>query len=202
MKIAIDLNDVVRDFSNNFIRYYIEGYNHEFDLDELEIWSHHLNFVFPFKSDAAYNNFLYNDFSFELFGKCGVCSRNLETELNEWTQKTINNFDTTEPVELMFVSPYEYGCSIGNTYFFLSKLGTKIREIYMPTDSLDIWNKCDILITANPDLIDSKPEGKTVVKINTEYNTDNIADYSFSSFSSFLNNNENTKNLLNGIIKQ
>ena len=27
MKIAIDLNDVVRDFSNNFVRYYIEGYD-------------------------------------------------------------------------------------------------------------------------------------------------------------------------------
>ena len=31
MKIAIDLNDVVRDFSNNFVKYYIEGYDHKFD---------------------------------------------------------------------------------------------------------------------------------------------------------------------------
>ena len=36
MKIAIDLNDVIRDFSNNFLRYYIERYNHEFDLDDFE----------------------------------------------------------------------------------------------------------------------------------------------------------------------
>jgi len=65
MKIAIDLNDVVRDFSNNFIRYYIEGYNHEFDLDDFEFWSPYLNQVFPFQSDAAYTNFVYNDFAFE-----------------------------------------------------------------------------------------------------------------------------------------
>ena len=42
MKIAIDLNDVVRDFSNNFVRYYIEGYDHKFDLTDFEFWSHDL----------------------------------------------------------------------------------------------------------------------------------------------------------------
>ena len=39
MKIAIDLNDVVRDYSNNFVRYYLEGYNREFDLSEFEFWT-------------------------------------------------------------------------------------------------------------------------------------------------------------------
>ena len=196
MKIAIDLNDVVRDFSNNFIRYYIEGYNHEFDLDDFEIWTHYLNRVFPFKSDAAYTNFVYNDFVFELFGRCGVCSRNLETELNDWTEKTIKNLDTDENIELMFVSTMEYGNSIGNTYFFLSKLGTKIREVYLPKDSATIWDKCDVLITANPDLMAIKPEGKTVIKIDFDYNKEAEADYSFSSFSSFLSNKENIKKLL------
>jgi len=196
MKIAIDLNDVVRDFSNNFIRYYIEGYNHEFDLDDFEIWSNHLNNVFPFNSENAYYNFVYNDYSFELFGKCGVCSRNLETELNDFTEKTIKNIESEEKIELMFVSPMEYGNSIGNTYFFLSKLGTKIREIYLPEDSSTIWDKCDVLITANPDLIESKPEGKKVIKISAEYNKDCEGDYGFSSLSSFISNKENIKKVL------
>ena len=65
MKIAIDLNDVIRDFSNNFLRYYIERYNHEFDLDEFEFWTNRLGDIFPFNSEAAYHNFLYNDFAFE-----------------------------------------------------------------------------------------------------------------------------------------
>ena len=60
MKIAIDLNDVVRDFSNNFVRYYIEGYDHKFDLTDFEFWSHDLSAVFPFKSQKAYHNFIYN----------------------------------------------------------------------------------------------------------------------------------------------
>ena len=197
MKIAIDLNDVVRDFSNNFIRYYIEGYNHEFDLDDFEFWSPYLNQVFPFQSDAAYTNFVYNDFAFELFGKCDVCSRNLESELNDWTEKTVKGIESDEPIELMFVSTMEYGNSIGNTLFFLSKIGTKVRDYYFPSDSKTIWDRCDVLITANPYLMEIKPEDKKVIKINTEYNKETEADYSFNSLSSFITNNENLKNLLN-----
>ena len=76
-----------------------------------------------------------------------------ETELNDWTEKTLKDIDTDEPIEVMFVSPKEYGLSIGNTYFFLSKLGTKIREVYFPTDSITIWDKCDILLLPIPEFI-------------------------------------------------
>ena len=196
MKIAIDLNDVVRDFSNNFLKYYVEGYNHEFDLSEFEFWSNDLSAVFPFKSKAAYNNFVYNDFAFELFGKCGVCTRKLEAELNDWTEKTLKDIDTEEDIEVMFVSPMEYGLSIGNTYFFISKLGSKVREVYFPTDSATIWDKCNVLITANPNLLEIKPEGKVAIKIDADYNKESNADYSFKDLSEFLKNNENVKILL------
>ncbi len=199
MKIAIDLNDVVRDFSNNFLRYYVERYNHEFDLDDFEFWSHNLNEVFPFNSENAYYNFIYNDYAFELFGKCGVCSRNLESELNNWTEKTLKDIDSEEKIEVMIVSPNEYGASIGSTYFFLSKLGTKIREVYLPVNSETIWDKCDVLITANPDLLLSKPDCehcKISIKINTEYNKESSSDYTFSSLSKFLSDKNNTEKLL------
>lgn len=197
MKIAIDINDVVRDFSNNFVKYFIEGYNHEFDLTDFEFWSNDLSIVFPFKSKQSYYNFIYNDYAFELFGKCGVCTRKLETELNDWTEKTLKDIDTDEPIEVIFVSPKEYGLSIGNTYFFLSKIGTKIREVYFPTDSQTVWDKCDILITANPDLLRNKPENKISIKIKFDYNKDVEADYTFKDLSTFLTNEENTIKLIN-----
>ena len=202
MRIAIDLNDVVRDFSNNFVRYYIEGYDHKFDLSDFEFWSNDLSAVFPFKSQASYHNFVYNDYAFELFGKCGVCTRNLEAELNDWTEKTLKDIDTEEPIDVLFVSPMEYGMSIGNTYFFLSKLGTKVRETYFPIDSITIWDKCDVLITANPNLLKSKPEGKISIKIKTEYNKDSESDYTYKDLSTFLINEENTKKLLNGFVQE
>lgn len=199
MKIAIDINDVIRDFSNNFVKYFIEGYDHNFDLSDFEFWSNDLSVVFPFKSKQSYHNFIYNDYAFELFGKCSVCSRKLETELNEWMEKTINDIDTDEPIEVILVSPKEYGLSIGNTYFFLSKIGTKVREVYFPTDSQTIWEKCDVLITANPDLLSNKPENKISVKIKFDYNKDVEADYTFKDLSTFLTNEENTIKLLNEV---
>lgn len=196
MKIAIDLNDVVRDYSNNFVRYYIEGYNHEFDLSEFEFWTNDMESLFPFSSKNSYFNFVYNDFAFELFGKCPTCSKNTTNELNDWTEKTVKELDVDEDIELMFVSPFEYGLSIGNTYFFLSKIGTKIREAYFPSDSSTIWDKCDVLITANPKLLAEKPEGKTSVKINMEYNKESDADFTFSSLSSFVSDENNIKKIL------
>lgn len=196
MKIAIDLNDVVRDYSNNFVKYYLEGYNHEFDLSDFEFWSNDMSAVFPFTSKQSYNNFIYNDYAFELYGKCGVCTRGLESELNTWTEQTLKDLDTDEEIELMFVSPMEYGLSIGNTYFFISKIGSKIREVYLPSDSKTIWDKCDILITANPNLLSLKPEGKISVKIKADYNKESEADYTFKDFSTFLSNNENIQKIL------
>lgn len=196
MKIAIDINDVVRDFSNNFVRYYIEGYNHEFDLSDFEFWTNDMSALFPFASQKAYFAFVYGDYAFELYGKCPTCTKNLTSELNDWTEKTIKDLDIDEDIELMFVSPMEYGLSIGNTYFFLSKLGTKIREVYLPSDSSTIWDKCDVLITANPKLLETKPEGKTSIKIKAEYNKDSEADYTFKDLSTFLSDSKNVEKLV------
>ena len=201
MKIAIDINDVVRDFSNNFVRYYIEGYNHEFDLSEFEFWSNDMSAVFPFASQQSYYNFVYNDFAFELYGKCGTCTKNISTELNNWTERMIKELDTEDDVQVMFVSSMEYGLSIGNTYFFLSKLGTKIRETYFPTDSYTIWDKCDVLITANPKLLEAKPDGKVSIKIKAEYNKENEADYEFKDLSTLVTDEKFLEDLVNGFSK-
>ena len=84
----------------------------------------------------------------------------------------------------------------------MSKIGTKIREVYFPVDSFTIWDKCDVLITANPNLISNKPLNKKVVKIKTEYNNEVDADYSFNSLSDFLTDEKNTLKLLNGTIEE
>ena len=104
MVIAIDLNDVVRDFSRNFVKYYIEGYDHGYDLTDFEFWTNDMAALFPFKSDKACYNFMYNDYAFELYGKCGLCSRNLTGELNEWVDRVIPDIDENGDVDLMIVS--------------------------------------------------------------------------------------------------
>lgn len=196
MKIAIDLNDVIRDFTRNFAITYVRNYNHEFALDELEVTTNELNLLFPFPSDAAYNNFVYEDYTWDLFAKCPLCSSKLNDYLNEWLEKTIKNIDTDEPIEVMLVSPMEIASSIGCTYSFISKTFLGIREVYLPTDSLTIWDRCDVLITANPYLLANKPSSKRSIKIVTDYNTDADADYTFTTLAQFLKDENNTLKLL------
>ena len=89
----------------------------------------------------------------------------------------------------------EYGITIPATYWFISKLGCRAREIYLPTDSSTIWDKCDVLITANPKLLSLKPDGKKSVKIKTDYNTDCQADFEYNNMLDFLSKDGNTEEL-------
>lgn len=183
MKIAIDLNDVVRDFTDNFIRTYLLFYNRELDTDLIVLNTNDMEVVLPFKTNRAYNKFVYEDYTYELFGKCDVCTRNLQVEIDTWMK---NLLDEKDDIEIMFTSTKEFGDSLSYTYFFISKLNCNIREIYLPIDSRTIWDKCDILITANPELITSCPEDKKVVKIKTEYNKDIETKYEYNTLSELI----------------
>lgn len=192
MKIAIDLNDVLRAYTRNFAKVFKQEYDHTFDSDTIEITTNNLEKVFPFENKTEYNRFVYQDYPFELFGKCDAMSKETPAALTLWVNK-IKDIDTEEPIDIMIVSAMEYGLSIQSSYFFLSKLGCKVREVYFPTDSLTIWDKCDVLVTANPKLLENKPEGKISIKITADYNTENVADETFATVCDFfadLNNVE------------
>ena len=188
MKIAIDLNDVIRDYSNNFLSMYLNYYNHDFDTTDFEMWTNDMQTLLEFKTDRAYQKFVYEDYPFELFCKCGTCTKKLPVELKEWVA-SLKDIDTEEPIEVMFVSPMEYGASISYTYAFIGNLGCGVREVYLPMDSRTIWDKCDVLVTANPIFLNNKPQNKKVVKIKTEYNTECESDYEFKKTSDFFTTN-------------
>lgn len=194
IKIAIDLNDVIRDYTNNFVRTYLLNYNREFDTTDLVFWTNDMQSLLPFKTERAYERFTYEDFSYDLFGKCDTCSRKTTTDINTFLEY-VNNLE--EEVEVILFSPMEIGPTIGYTLFFLSKLGCNIREIYFPKDSLTIWNKSDIVITANPYILENKPEDKISVKINFDYNREVNADYSFTDFSAFVKDENNINKIIN-----
>jgi hypothetical protein len=196
MKIAIDLNDVLRDYTTNFGEYFKKGYDQDVNLDEIEITTNDLSQVFPFKSRYDYEHFVYEDFAWELFAKCPSCERGLGAAFSNWVTKTITNIDVEEPIDIIIVSTMEYGITIPATYWFISKLGCRAREIYLPTDSSTIWDKCDVLITANPKLLLEKPEGKKSVKIKTDYNADCDADFEYNNMLEFLSRDEYIEKLV------
>ena len=196
MVIGIDLNDVLRNFTMNFAKYYKQGYNHEFEYDDLDLWTNNLEALFPFKTKHTFEKFTYEDYAYELFGACPTCEMQLSAAFNDWVNDIIPNIDSKEPIDLVMVSPLEYGLSIPSTYFFLSKIACKVRKVFMPSDSYEIWEKCDVVITANPLLLDSKPENKVSVKITQDYNKENESDFEFNSFKDFAQDEEHTKQVI------
>lgn len=194
MKIAIDLNDVYRGYTSQFASYYKRIIDHSFDIDDVDIWSSELKEIFPFESHKAYLDFLYHDCSFEIFGSANPMSKSLPGELNTWL-KEIENLD--EIPEVCFVSTKEYGKSIGASLFFISKYAITIRECHMLLKEDEVWDKCDVLITANPNLITNIPEGKKVIKISTTYNNECNSKYEYSSLSEFLSDEEIIEKLNN-----
>ena len=196
MKIAVDLNDVLRDFTANFGEYFRRCYDEDINLDEIEIETNDLSEVFPFKSRYDYEHFTYEDFAWELFAKCPLCDSGLGASFSNWVTKTVTDIDTDDPIEVMIVSPMEYGLTIPSTYWFISKAGCRTREVYLPMDSLTIWDRCDVLITANPKLLNNKPEGKKSVKIVADYNNDCEADFTYDNMLDFLSDDEHTKQLI------
>ena len=193
MKIAIDLNDVVRDYSRNFIKYYKKGINHAFNEDDVDFFTNEMNVLLPFQSDEQYRRFVYEDYAFELYSKCPPVEKDLSRDLNEWVE-----FDLLdEEIEVMFVSPMECDLTIQSTYSFLAKIGSRIREVYFPIDSSTVWDKCDVLITANPRFFSHKPNEKKIVKIEKEYNKEYKGDISYNSLYEIIKD-EDFLNKING----
>lgn len=190
--IAIDINDVIRDNISQFIKYYIKEEDNLCEITPEDVTSHKFDEIFEFGSHEDYITFKYIDFPFELYGRAELTEENLNHKINEWIQNALSDLDENEVPNIMLVSPFEYALTIQATYAFISRIGLRVREVYFPKDSATIWDKCDILITASPDLIENKPEGKTVVKINAPYNKDIEGDYNFDTLSSVINDENNT----------
>lgn len=193
MKLAIDLNDVIRDYSRNFVKYFKKGINHAFNEEDIEFYTNDMQALLPFKSDEQYRRFVYEDYPFELYGKCPTVDKNLARDLNKWLEFTLPN----EDIEVMFVSPMECDLTIQSTYSFLAKIGSRVREVYFPIDSSTVWDKCDALITANPRFFNNKTENKTIIKINKEYNRDYTGDLEYDSLDEIIKDNNFIERLNN-----
>lgn len=194
MKIGITLDDVIRAKSKSILKAYQKKHE-EFEPDSVELSTNDFKTILNFQDDASYYRFLYEDYAFEIFAEAEVTEKMVDKKLNLWHIDLNNTEDLEEEIELMLCNPFEFNASIGFTHFFLSKIATRIREAYFPSVSTDIFEKCDVLVTADPKLLSNKPSGKTCIKILTDYNKDIDSDYTYNTFSEFLDDTEIIKKL-------
>ena len=95
MVIAIDLNDVIRAYTRNFAEVYKKEYNRGFDEATINITTNDLSKVFPFDSEAEYKRFVYQDYPYEIFGKCDTVNKMTAVHLNSWLDM-LKNYEETE----------------------------------------------------------------------------------------------------------
>lgn len=179
MTIGISLDDVLRDFLGKFKTIYKK----QFEKDPIEpINTLDLLVHFPFDNEDELYRFLYEDFSLELFGHANEKYKNAIIDLN-------NLYHQHKDSHEFIIISREVGNSIPATLFFLSKTSCKLRNYKFLTSNKDVWDHCDVMITANPDILITKPENKISIKVETEYNSEIQSDYSVEKLKIVLDEN-------------
>ena len=190
MKIGITLNEVLRDFISQLKYVYKKYYNE--DLIDTEITDWDLIKFFKFNDKEGLNNFLYSSAALEIFGHADQLHNNIMNDLNSF----IANIIDEEEHEVFLISRDAHKARPA-TLFFLTKLGFTGNNIKFVLDTTKKWDDIDILITANPIALESKPEGKISVKVNTTYNVDIESDYEVDTLLEVINNEELFSKIIN-----
>lgn len=204
--IAISLNEVLRDFisqfeytydkyfpSNNFDE---EGNRIGLNLKDNPVKSFNLIEHFPFEdgvdSSNVYssgidklNSFLYREAALNIFGHADQLHPNVFAQLNNFIIEL--NDEEKHTVEIVSREAIN---SIPSTFFFLSKTLCRVEKIRFVTKHENEWDGVDVLITANPKALQSKPEGKISVKIRASYNENISADYELDNIMEFMLNED------------
>lgn len=194
MRVAIDINGVLRDTIGKFKQLYekhlidtpqSEYINTTYTIDlsgntEIQtlpepfeykilspVTSLDLKKHFSFQNEEEYYSFMYEEYCMELFGHSPSTEMSTFYDLNDVYYNLRKRFD------FLLISD-EIGKSKPATLFFLSKFGCELEKImfYSNTTINYLWDEFDILLTANPNLLLNHPIDKKVIKFETEYNKD------------------------------
>jgi len=211
MKIAIDLNGVLRDTIGKLVQVYdkhmmnevlevdesskifsgnsdsewdteiVENVKFKYEY-ELPITSLELRDFFKFQNDDEYYSFLYEEFPMQIFGHAGSTEMTSFNDLNDF-------YSSNRDKHRILIVSDEIGKSKPASLFFLSKFGCLIEKIkfYSNITIATMWDEVDVLVTANPNLINEKPKDKIVIKFNQTYNQNVECEHTIESIKE-LNN--------------
>jgi len=191
MKIGITINEVLRDFIGQ-LNYTYSKYINDTDITEADVTSFNLIEYFKFDDINQLNRFLYLEAPLEIFGHADQMSDGLINHFNTFLMDTKDEGEH----EIILISR-EIEKSIPSTLFFLSKTGCRAANIKFVTSYSEKWDDVDVLITANPQTLENKPNGKISVKVNASYNKNTPSDYEIDSILDFINNEELRVKILN-----
>ena len=191
MKIAIDINGVIRDTLRKaeqvYRKFFIEDYVREEGEDEFEyslnlpITSTTLSNHFSFPTEESFYDFFYVDFPMEIFGHAPSVSGNTFNVLDEIYKTLRDNHE-------IFIISEEMEKSKPATLFFLAKYGCLVENVrfYSKLTEDKLWDDFDLILTANPDLIKNQKNDTQIVKFNKLYNSEANSEISIDTIEEFL----------------
>lgn len=169
--IGVELNHVVRNINKQIVKYYTKEYAPDVDPDDIDDREDVLKTFAKFDSKYERNNFLFIDYPYEIFGCASTMEKKLAVKITNWLTDISNIED--EDIRIIFYSLNEEAITIQSTFFFLSKIGTRVRKVIFPKTIEEVWDECDVVITARDEFFEKDiPEGKKVVLINRPFNKD------------------------------
>ena len=198
LTIGIELNHVVRNINKQILKYYSKEFDPSMDWEELDDKADVFAKYCKFESNYAKNNFLYVDYAYEIFGCANTMEKNLSSKITNWLSEITNIED--EDIRIIFYGLDEEALTIQSSFFFLSKIGSRVRKVLFPKSIEELWNECDAVITARNEFFEKEvPNGKKIVLINREFNASNKekAFLNYDNLSDVINDN----NFLNKLIK-
>jgi hypothetical protein len=173
MEIFISIDGVIRNTIQKFDYHYNDAYladdvklesNFEYGVIE-PIQNDNLLNSYKFESKEESDYFLFIEYPIEIFGHAGLSYSTTFSDLHKIIYENPNHNFTLIGLD-------ELGKAKPATLFFLSKngfLGNNIK--FIKSDEIESsWNKCDVWITDNKNILDLCPEDKDVIKFNTTYN--------------------------------
>ena len=180
LTIGIDLNHVVRNINKQILKYYAKEYDPSLDYEEIDDRQDVLKDVVHFESSYYKWKFFYEDYPYEIFGCASPMDKRLPQMITTWLADITNIED--EDIRIVFFSLDEGELSIQSTYFFLSKIGARVRKVFFPKEDSEVWDECDVVVTARKELLGAKvPNGKKIVKIERPFN-EGVGDDAFLSY--------------------
>jgi hypothetical protein len=127
--------------------------------------------------EVTVEDFVYDKCCLEIFGYAD--------EIVDGAVQSVNDLELhlkmTGKEHKMIITSREAGRSVPSTLFFLSKTGCMIQDIKFTMGTTDCWEFVDIMVTDHPEILNSKPEGKKVIKIEKPFNQEIPADYTVKS---------------------
>lgn len=197
LTIGVELNHVVRNVNRQLLRYYQKEFDPSLEIDDLDDRVDVIKKYMKFKSKKEQNDFIYVDYAYEIFGCANAAEQKLPAKFTNWLVN-ISNIEE-EDIRVVFYSLNEEALTIQSTFFFLSKFGARVRKVFFPKSVKEVWDECDVVITANNQMFEEIPEGKKVVLINREFNKENKekAYLNYDSLTEVINDNNFFKNFIN-----